>query len=356
MLSILSYFRSYFDPAGDAPFGNHSAGQIARHLHQSLARRGDVQYFGSKERPRGLHADLFLGHFWSFGEFCTRNSFDARVVFYSVSDPVRRRRLLESLAGEFGVPLPESDFPPPSFDHHATMEQSDIVLLVGNRFTLDTFPSRWRPKIRVLNYGVDTSLFDRRIGVPRRNEFCYVATNCGLRKGFMDVLRTWSGIPASESRLHAIGEIDPPWDHLLARYNNGSIHAHGWIDSRDDEYLRILQSCRFAYTPTYEEGQMGTLIEAIYSGCVPITTRAAGLDERVLEHCVLVEPLDIEGQRQAIRSVLAWSEAEYRERQSALLQAARRHQSWESFHAALDAALANLNEHSSELMAADERR
>ncbi len=342
MLSILSYFRSYFDPDADAPFANHSAGQIARHLHRALSRRGDVQYFGSKERPRGLHADLFLGHFWSFGEFCARNSFDARVVFYSVSDPVRRRRLLESLAREFGVPLPESDFPPPPFDHHATMEQSDAVLLVGNAFTLDTFPARWHPKIHLLNYGVDSSLFDRRLGVARRNEFVYVATNCGLRKGFMDVLRTWPGISASESRLHAIGEIDPPWDDLLARYNNGSIHAHGWIDSRDDEYLRIMQSCRFAFIPTYEEGQMGTLIEAIYSGCVPITTRASGLDERVLEHCILVEPLDVEGQRQAIRSVLAWSHGEYRQRQSALLKAARRHQSWEAFHSGLEAALAGL--------------
>ena len=342
MLSVLSYFRSYFDPDGEAPFANHSAGQIARHLHQALSRRGAVRYYGNKERPRGLHADLFLGHFWAFSEFCKGNSFDSRIAFYSVSDPIRRRQLLESLASEFGVPLPESDFPPLSFDHQSTMEQADIVLLVGNRFTLDTFPRRWHSKIHLLNYSVDTQLYGRRFGVPRRNEFCYAATNCGLRKGFMDVLRTWSGIPESESRLHAIGEIEPPWDHLLTRYDTGSIVAHGWIDSRDDEYLRVLQSCRFAYTPTYEEGQMGTLLEAIYSGCVPITTRASGLDDRVLEHCVIVEPLDIEGQRDAIRRVLAWSDGEYQERQAAVLQAARKHQSWESFESGLDGALTDL--------------
>jgi glycosyltransferase involved in cell wall biosynthesis len=225
------------------------------------------------------------------------------------------------------------------------MEHCDLALLVGNRFTLETFPSTWHPKIRLLNYGVDTQLYGRRLGIPRRNEFCYAATNCGLRKGFMDVLRTWSGIPESESRLHAIGEIEPPWDHLLTRYNNGSIVAHGWIDSRDDGYLRILQSCRFAYIPTYEEGQMGTLLEAIYSGCVPITTRASGLDERVLGHCVIVEPLDIEGHREAIRSALAWSDGEYEERQAEVLDAARTHQSWEAFESGLNTALADLRVH-----------
>src|ERR1043166_6561223 len=57
--SVLSYFRSYFDPGGQARFRNHSTGQIAAHLHELLSERGPVTYFGSKERPSGLEADLF---------------------------------------------------------------------------------------------------------------------------------------------------------------------------------------------------------------------------------------------------------------------------------------------------------
>jgi hypothetical protein len=40
--------------------------------------------------------------------------------------------------------------------------------------------------------------------------------------------------------------------------------------------------------------------------------------------------------------VLAWSDAEYEERQAAVLVAARRHQSWDAFESGLDAALADL--------------
>src|SRR6266850_393543 len=105
MESVLSYFRSYFDPGERAPFENHSAGQIARHLFETLKRQGPVRYFGNKERPAGLRADL--------------------------------------------------------------------VLVVGNSYTFETFPPRWRHKIRLLNYAVDHSIFQRDLGVERRKEFCY---------------------------------------------------------------------------------------------------------------------------------------------------------------------------------------
>ena len=95
----------------------------------------------------------------------------------------------------------------------------------------------------------------------------------------------------------------------------------------------ILRSCRFAYVPTWVEGQMGTLLEAVHAGCVPVTTRASGLDDRVLAHCVLIEPRDLAGQRRAIDEVRSWSAAEFDRRQAAVGAAAARHHSWEVFAA-----------------------
>lgn len=214
MKSVLSYFRSYFDPGGAAPYENHSTGQIARHLYYILQEYGAVQYFGSKDRPEGLSADLFIGHFWAFAELCRMNSFKTKIVFYSVSDPTKTRNLLNNLANEFRVSKPHWDLPPLSFDHEATMEIADLVFVVGNDYTFDTFPQRWRHKIRVLDYSVDTSLFSRDVGAVRRNEFCYIATHCGLRKGFMDILNTWSNINPATTRLHAVGRLDSDWDEL----------------------------------------------------------------------------------------------------------------------------------------------
>jgi glycosyltransferase involved in cell wall biosynthesis len=227
--------------------------------------------------------------------------------------------------------MPDWDLPPPEFDHDATLEAADVVLLVGNRFTLETFPAQWRHKIRLVNYSIDPVLWRRPIAVERRPAFVYAATTCGLRKGFLDVLDVWSTIAPNDATLHIVGRLEPPYDRLLAEANTGSIVAHGWIDSARDEYLALLRSCRFAYVPTWVEGQMGTLLEAAHAGCVPVTTRASGLDDRVLAHGVVVEARDVRGQRTAVDEVLSWSDAEYGRRQAAVVSAVERHHNWEVF-------------------------
>src|SRR4029450_8836964 len=105
--SVLSYFRSYFDPGVRARFANHSTGLVARHLYDLLTQSGPVTYFGSKERPEGIEADLFIGHFWAFAELCERNDFTTKIAFYSISDPVETRHLLAPLAERFRGPMPD---------------------------------------------------------------------------------------------------------------------------------------------------------------------------------------------------------------------------------------------------------
>jgi glycosyltransferase involved in cell wall biosynthesis len=328
---MLSYFRSYFDPTRPALLANHSTGLIARHLHELLSGWGPVAYADDSERPHGLAADLLVSHFWSFSRVRADNRFRVGAAVYVLSDPVRARAELEKAAHDRGVPMPDWDLPPADFDHEATMDAADVVVLVGNRFTLETFPERWRPKIRLVNYSVDPLVWHRPVAGERRCEFVYAATSCGLRKGFLDVLDVWSEISPTEATLHVVGRLEPPYDRLLAEANTGSIVVHGWIDSDRDEYLALLRSCRFAYVPTWVEGQMGTLLEAVHAGCVPVTTRASGLDDRLLAHAVIVEPRDPAGQRSAIDEVLGWSDAEYGRRQAAVVAAAERHHNWDGF-------------------------
>lgn len=330
--SALSYFRSYFDPLRLAPLANHSTGLIAGRLHGILSGWGPVDYWDADDRPRGVSADLLVSHFWSFHRAWTDNRFQTGAAVYVLSDPVRARAELAAEARRRGVPMPDWDLPPAEFDHAATMEAADVVLLVGNTFTLQTFPARWRHKIRLLNYAVDPFVWARPTPTRRRAaQFLYAATTCGLRKGFLDVLDVWREIPPDAATLHVVGRLEPPYDRLLAEANTGSMVAHGWLDSASDVYLELLRACRFAYIPTWVEGQMGTLLEAVHAGCVPITTQASGLDDRVLAQCVLVEPRDPAGQRQAIADVLSWSGREYADRQAAVSAAAARRHTWQMF-------------------------
>ncbi len=329
--SSLSYWSDYFSPDGRATRPGHSTGWIAERLYGILAERGTVAYWDHAERPVGTAADVFVGHFWAFAELCRKNDFRRQIAVYVLSDPVRAAALLREAAEHYGVPFPDSDLPPEHFDHEGTMELADEVILVGNRATLETFDARWHSKIKLVNYAPRPFRWSRTETVERRHEFVYSASTCGLRKGFLDVIDTWRGIPLGATQLHVVGQIDEPYRGRLAASGAQAVKVYGWIPSTSRRYLELLRSCRFAYIPTWVEGQMGTLLEALAAGCIPITTRASGVDERVLEHCVVVEPGQPEQHRGEIAAVLAWSETEFRERQAALRDSMARLHTWSGF-------------------------
>jgi Glycosyl transferases group 1 len=341
--SVLSYWRDYFTPDQRAPLADHSTGLIASRLHRLMSALGPVDYFDTTERPSGRHANLFVGHFWSFESMCRANEFDKKVAVYVLSDPRAAREQLAEAATRFSVPMPNWDLPPADFDHEATMELADLILLCGNQHTLDTFPRRWRRKIQLFNYSSGE-------GMPRPHprarrsptDFVYVATHCGLRKGFLDVINTWSMISPDVARLHVVGHLDSPYDRLLQESNTGSVIVHGWIDSSSREYQDLLRSCRFAYIPTWVEGQMGTMLDVIFAGCVPITTRACGVDEKVLDQCLIVEPMRPEDHRSVINDAVTWSFKEWRARSDTLQRTAHRRHNWTSFDHTVGAALARL--------------
>jgi glycosyltransferase involved in cell wall biosynthesis len=341
--SVLSYWRDYFSPDHRAQFAGHSTGLIASRLYALLSALGPVEYYDNADCPTGIEASLFVGHFWSFESLCRANEFDKKVAVYVLSDPSAAREQLAEAATRFTVPMPSWDLPPAAFDHDATMELADLVLLCGNQWTLDTFPERWRDKIRLFNYSLD----ERRWPAPplaRRspNEFVYVASDCGLRKGFLDVIHTWSTISPDVARLHVVGRLESPYDRLLAESNTGSVIVHGWIDSGTKEYRELLRSCRFAYIPTWVEGQMGTMLEVLFAGCVPITTRASGVDDEVLDQCVIVQPMQPDEHRTVIEDVMAWGFDEWVTRSEELQRTVRRRHSWTSFDHNVGSALTDL--------------
>jgi glycosyltransferase involved in cell wall biosynthesis len=341
--SVLSYWRDYFSPDHRAQFADHSTGLIASRLYSLLGALGPVAYFDHAERPSRIRANLFVGHFWSFEAMCRANEFDKKVAVYVLSDPSVARKQLAEAATRYAVPMPAWDLPPEEFDHHATMELADLVLLCGNQWTLDTFPERWRDKIRLFNYSLD----ERQWPTPpltRRspNEFVYVASDCGLRKGFLDVINTWSTISPDVARLHVVGRLASPYDRLLAETNTGSVIVHGWIDSSSKEYRDLLRSCRFAYIPTWIEGQMGTMLEVLFAGCIPITTRASGVDDEVLDQCLIVDAGRPDEHRAMIHDVVEWRFHQWAGRSEELQRTARRRHSWTSFDREVGAALADL--------------
>jgi glycosyltransferase involved in cell wall biosynthesis len=290
-----------------------------------------VDYWDHAQRPVGTTSDVFVGHFWAFADLCRKNDFDRQIAIYVLSNPERATTLLREAAERYGVPFPDWDLPPDDFDHEGTMELADAVILVGNRATLATFDARWHSKIKLVNYAPGFNHWPPTATVARRREFVYSATTCGLRKGFLDVIDTWRDIPAGATQLHVVGRIDEPYRGRLAASGAEAVSTYGWMPSTSRRYRELLQSCRYAYIPTWVEGQMGTILEVIAAGCIPITTRASGVDDRVLEHCVVVEPGQPEQHRHEIARVLGWTDAEFHHRQATLIECMASLHTWSGF-------------------------
>ena len=178
------------------------------------------------------------------------------------------------------------------------MDAADLVLLVGNQTTLSSFPDRWHSKIRCLNYSVDTALYAARRHVSRKNEFCYVATECGLRKGFMDVVRTWRDIGGLDTRLHAVGALAETLGTTFER-----VQPREYDLSRLD---RLAQRRIRAASPSPVDSRLSRpMRKGRWAACWKRFTAAAfpsplanpASMNGCVEHCVVVEPLHIEQQR-----------------------------------------------------------
>jgi len=332
MRSVLSYFKNYFEPGQSADYRYHSAGWIAQQLYNVLSQYGPVEYIDGEERPTGLKADLMVGHFWNFAAQCTNNHFKHRIAVYSIANPDWTRKILHPLADEHSVPFPHWDFPPPGFDNQQTLSSAEQILLIGNRSIAQTFPHVAQQKIHRINYSVDTQHFNSGELKRRPHGFCYVATQCDLRKGFMDVLKTWQKLGLEQANLQVVGSMSEVWQQKFKQMNSGNIHYRGWVDSSSQQYLDILRSCRFAYIPSYSEGQMGTLLEAIFCGCIPITTHMSGLDERVLKHCLVIKPGHIKHQRKQILEAASWPYEKWLNQVSKVYQSASRYQTAKYFN------------------------
>lgn len=328
MHSVLSYFNDYYSPdyAANPDLHYHSAAWIARNVYRVLSEFGTIEYIDSRDASCDLKADLFIGHFWRFAQQVQRNDFRHAIALYSIANPDWTRQELIPLAHEYQVPFPDWDFPPTEFCNHTTLSLADEILLVGNKSIVNTFPIVYHDQLHPLNYAVDNHKFFIRPQKPLQ-QFCYVATQCDLRKGFMDVLRTWQALGDAFEPIHLIGEMSEPWTQKLRSCQTVNIRNLGWINSSSPEYVEQLQSHRFAYIPTYSEGQMGTVLEAIFSGCIPITTLMSGVDERVLKHCLIVEPRNIAQHVSVIREVSQWSDTRWYQQRQALLKAAHQYQS-----------------------------
>jgi glycosyltransferase involved in cell wall biosynthesis len=179
-------------------------------------------------------------------------------------------------------------------------------ILVLSHFAKRTFVERGisPKKIFVFPLGVNTSLFKpitmSVIKLPL--EMIYFGT-ISLRKGVQYLLEGTKSFSPSHLKLTLVGPVEDSFRPILSRYNH-FIH----LPAMAHPQLAPLVASNHVYAfPTLEDGFPNSLIQAMASGLVPISTPENGPAEWIEEGVTgfLIEPRNSEAIRERLEKILS---------------------------------------------------
>ncbi|MEO6132062.1 MAG: glycosyltransferase family 4 protein [Saprospiraceae bacterium] len=171
------------------------------------------------------------------------------------------------------------------------------------------------PKVIHIPNGINTDYF-----IPGKKEKTIVSSGRLLdRKGFHLLIKAVSNEDIGYA-VHICGD-GPMMAHLkeLAAKSCTQITFHGWIDNRDELYKTLLSQATFYCLVSSNENASTSLMEAMSSGCVVITSNVSGCPETVGTAGICIPPGNADLLRETLNALIADQED-----QSKLMDAARK--------------------------------
>jgi glycosyltransferase involved in cell wall biosynthesis len=289
---LLSYSLPHFDPSKEPEehqYWGSSASVLARTLYGLLSELGDVTYTdgSSFQQHEGKEFDLFVGIDNHFADILATCQIKKSIYWAVNMHPAARNRLLRDFIQAEGLgdeALADWDL----VDEVATgkaLKACDFIICVGSLAAYNSYVQEGIPKtkIKMVNYGVGSSS-KRPARRPGPKRFVYTSSEVGLRKGF-DIVRALFSEREFEKKdfhLHIVGKPTNSFYNrqlsMLGKKLGNKLTYHGWVDSNTDEYQKLLQDADFLVFPALEEGQAGSVLDAIRQGAVPILSAHTGVD------------------------------------------------------------------------------
>ncbi|HMO51454.1 MAG TPA: glycosyltransferase [Kiritimatiellia bacterium] len=226
---------------------------------------------------------------------------------HTVHNGNQRRRLAE-LQARRGIALD----PFKLIEENQAAEHADLITVLGNTFTIESFAFAQKPITRIRLSNAFTYPFpESKDFHSARSRFLWMGSEGFVHKGLDLVLEAFDGMPNRE--LIVCGPIDrePAFRKAFADllYRRPNIKTPGWVDVAGPAFKHIAESCIGLVYPSCSEGGGGCVITAMHAGLIPIVTREASVD--VEPSCGMLLPdASVAGIRQAVSDVAEKPEAE----------------------------------------------
>lgn len=233
----------------------------------------------AKRTPKAKHISYATGAYSPFANNAIEQRTNAFNQKYSANIPPRRVCMVD-------------DAP----------EIADVILQIGSKFTIQTYPSHLQGKIKLINQSSNYIHLDPRIiRQPIRHKFLWFASFGSILKGVDLVLEAFIRHP--ELKIDIVGPIERDVLKIFQIEKYPNIRIHGFIDVNTPEFQEIITSTAFLLYPSATEGAPGAVNVAMKNGIIPLTSSVASPDE-IDKLGFMIKSLDSEG----IEEALSWSQ------------------------------------------------
>ncbi len=274
----------------------HSERLLTRTLFELLSEIGDVTAIDARDVKaiRGRRFDLMVGVLADFGRVLDACDIARSVLFAVDQHPHARNRTLRDFVARARLPagaIRKRDLVDAA-QGARDVARADSILLFGNVATLNSYLEYGVDirRIRVLNYATRPTVGLRAPRRPGPTRFLYLASEIGLRKGFDVLEHSLVGAAARGADFH-LDLVGTP-SHAFYERRIQELRArlaervtwHGWLDAESAEYESVLNGADMVLAPSLEEGQAGSVLDAVAHGVIPIVSPAAGVDFAPIGH------------------------------------------------------------------------
>ena len=288
----------------DRRLGGHSNKWESREIAHLLARRGyritAIDWNDRISVPPGPFDCLFDIHA-NLPRFSAEFPDSRRLLHLTGSFNPFQHDAEDARIGAFearrGVTYPPQRHVPDLESYEESLRLSDVCSLIGNDWTLSTYPSSLRDKIQKVTVSVSQPLPIKkpRNYIPTEREFVWFGGGGCVLKGLDLVLEAFAR--NSELVLHIVGDIEGEPGFLEAyRRELGlpNIFRHGYLDPGGSRFRRVVQRCVGFVAPSASESISTAAASCMYLGLYPLVSRNTGITlpdgaGTYLEKCTIEE-------------------------------------------------------------------
>ncbi len=278
--------------------------EIARAFNRLGYSVDTMDVFDAESVPSTRY-DVVFGEHYNYGRLLPHLPKETLRIFYATRCHWRaEHQAIEERAARIkrtrGAVIPVKHWE----ESNTWVEQSDAIIVLGNKTTAATFINYSAPVQKIDNcalYLPRPNLEKKDFAEARKN-FLWLGSWTLLRKGLDLVLEAFSALPDLHlwicGPLESENELDFVSAYRQELYHAPNIHPIGFIAPQSDTMKTLMDKCAALVFTSCAEGMSGGVLDCMAQGLVPIVSREAGVDTEAFG--ITLEPCTVESIQAAV--------------------------------------------------------